>query len=73
MDPAWAGTANGTEVNLVSCNGNPAQRFTLNGAGDLVNLNSNRCVDVRDWVATNGGKLQLWDCTGSANQKWSRV
>ncbi|GAA2217993.1 hypothetical protein ACFY2R_27735 [Micromonospora olivasterospora] len=34
--------------------------------------NANRCVDVRDWVSGNGGRLQLWDCTGSANQKWSR-
>ncbi|MBM0260046.1 glycoside hydrolase family 16 protein [Micromonospora sp. 4G55] len=73
MDPAWAGTANGTEVNLVTCNGNPAQRFTLTAAGDLVNLSANRCVDVRDRVTANGGKLQLWDCTGAANQKWSRA
>ncbi|MEU8083046.1 family 16 glycosylhydrolase [Micromonospora sp. NPDC049101] len=73
MDPAWAGTANGTEVNLVSCNGNTAQRFTLNAAGDLVNLNANRCVDVRDANPNNGGKLHLWDCLGAANQKWSRV
>ncbi|MEU5790498.1 family 16 glycosylhydrolase [Micromonospora purpureochromogenes] len=73
MDPAWAGTANGTEVNLVSCNGNPAQRFTLTAAGDLVNLSANRCVDVRDRVTANGGRLQLWDCTGAANQKWSRA
>ncbi|MGC4810997.1 family 16 glycosylhydrolase [Micromonospora sp. DT228] len=73
MDPAWAGTANGTEVNLVSCNGNTAQRFTLNAAGDLVNLNANRCVDVRDANPNNGGKLHLWDCLGAANQKWSRI
>ncbi|MEU7585362.1 family 16 glycosylhydrolase [Micromonospora sp. NPDC049230] len=73
MDPAWAGTANGTEVNLVSCNGNTAQRFTLNAAGDLVNLNANRCVDVREANPNNGGKLHLWDCLGAANQKWSRV
>ncbi|GIJ29313.1 endo-1,3-beta-glucanase [Micromonospora qiuiae] len=73
MDPAWAGTANGTEVNLVTCNGNPAQRFTLNAAGDLVNLNANRCVDVRDNNPNNGGRLQLWDCAGTPNQKWSRA
>ncbi|WCN83389.1 family 16 glycosylhydrolase [Micromonospora sp. LH3U1] len=73
MDPAWAGTANGTEVNLVTCNGNPAQRFTLNGAGDLVNLNANKCVDVREANPNNGGKLHLWDCIGAANQKWSRI
>ncbi|MGW0503856.1 family 16 glycosylhydrolase [Micromonospora sp. NPDC003241] len=73
MDPAWAGTANGTEVNLVTCNGNPAQRFTLSPAGDLVNLSANRCVDVRENNANNGGRLQLWDCAGTANQKWSRA
>ncbi|MET8357648.1 family 16 glycosylhydrolase [Micromonospora sp. NPDC005171] len=73
MDPAWAGTANGTEVNLVSCNGNTAQRFTLNAAGDLVNLNANKCVDVREANPNNGGKLHLWDCLGAANQKWSRI
>ncbi|GIJ19962.1 glycoside hydrolase family 16 protein [Micromonospora lutea] len=73
MDPAWAGTANGTEVNLVTCNGNPAQRFTLNAAGDLVNLNANRCVDVRDNNPNNGGRLQLWDCSGTPNQKWARA
>ncbi|NYH46005.1 beta-glucanase (GH16 family) [Micromonospora jinlongensis] len=73
MDPAWAGTANGTEVNLVTCNGNPAQRFTLNAAGDLVNLNANKCVDVREANPNNGGKLHLWDCLGAANQKWSRI
>ncbi|MET7946370.1 family 16 glycosylhydrolase [Micromonospora sp. NPDC005324] len=73
MDPAWAGTANGTEVNLVSCNGNTAQRFTLNASGDLVNLNANRCVDVREVNPNNGGKLHLWDCLGAANQKWSRI
>ena len=73
MDPAWAGTANGTEVNLVTCNGNAAQRFTLNATGDLVNLNANRCVDVRDNNPNNGGRLQLWDCAGTPNQKWSRA
>ncbi|RAO45878.1 glycoside hydrolase family 16 protein [Micromonospora saelicesensis] len=73
MDPAWAGTANGTDVNLVSCNGNTAQRFTLNASGDLVNLNANKCVDVREANPNNGGKLHLWDCLGAANQKWSRI
>ncbi|MEU1184487.1 ricin-type beta-trefoil lectin domain protein [Streptomyces sp. NPDC005820] len=43
-------------------------------AGQLIiGQGSNRCIDVTD--ATNGkGKdgtpLQIWDCAGSANQKW---
>src|SRR3954447_18760729 len=46
MDAAAAGTANGTAVQLYTCNGTAAQRFTLSAAGDLVNANANKCVDV---------------------------
>ncbi len=45
----------------------------LTGAGDLINPQANKCVDVRDWNSANGAKLQLWDCAGTANQKWRRA
>ena len=48
------------------------QRFTLSGAGDLVNISANRCVDIRDRNTANGAQLQLYDCTGGSNQKWTR-
>jgi streptogrisin C len=44
----------------------------LTGAEDLVNPQSNKCVDVKDWNSDNGARLQQWDCTGGANQKWYR-
>jgi hypothetical protein len=72
MDPAGGTLANGTPIQLVTCNGNPVQRFTLSGAGDLVNISANRCVDVKDWNPNNGAQLQLWDCAGTTNQKWTR-
>ena len=48
-------------------------RFTLSGAGDLVNISANRCVDIANVNPANGAVLHLWDCVGGANQKWRRV
>ncbi|MBB2946172.1 beta-glucanase (GH16 family) [Actinoplanes lutulentus] len=73
FDPAGGALANGTPIQLVTCNGNPVQRFTLSAAGDLVNVSANRCVDIKDWNAGNGAQLQLWDCGGGTNQKWTRA
>jgi beta-glucanase (GH16 family) len=73
MDPAGGALANGTPIQLVTCNGNAVQRFTLSGAGDLVNVSANRCVDIKDVNPNNGAQLQLWDCSGGSNQKWSRA
>ncbi|WP_406442035.1 ricin-type beta-trefoil lectin domain protein [Streptomyces sp. NBC_01613] len=39
----------------------------------IIGQASNRCVDVTDeqnGKAKDGTPLQLWDCAGSANQKW---
>ncbi len=71
MDVAWGSTANGAAIQLANCSGNPAQQFVLSGAGDLVNPQANKCVDVTGWGGT-GTPLQQWECTGGANQKWWR-
>jgi len=73
MDPAGGALTNGTPIQLVTCNGNPVQRFTLSAAGDLVNVSANRCVDIKDWNSANGAALQLWDCGGTSNQKWTKA
>jgi streptogrisin C len=70
MDVAWASTANGTAIQIVGCNGNAAQQFVLSGAGDLVSVLANKCVDIKDVNPASGAKLQLWDCAGTSNQKW---
>ena len=44
----------------------------LSAAGDLVNPQANRCVDIVNWNANDGAKLILFDCHGGANQKWRR-
>jgi hypothetical protein len=32
---------------------------------------SGRCLDVTGQSQTNGAKIQLWDCNGQSNQKWT--
>jgi hypothetical protein len=73
MDPAGGALANGTPIQLTDCNTNPVQRFTLTSARTLVNVSSGRCVDIKDWVGTNGAVLHLWDCLGAANQIWGKL
>ena len=72
MDVAWGSRDNGAIIQIVGCSGNPAQQFILSGAGDLVNPQANKCVDVDGWNTSNGAKLIQWECTGGANQKWRR-
>ena len=73
MDAAGAGTANGTLIQVATCNGNTAQQFTLRSNGSLLNARSGRCLDIAGWNNANGAGLHLWDCTGGANQSWRRV
>jgi hypothetical protein len=72
MDVAGGSTANLAAIQLYTCNGTGAQQFVLTGAGDLVNPQSNRCIDIGGWNGNDGAKLILWDCVGGANQKWRK-
>jgi hypothetical protein len=38
---------------------------------EIVGGQSGRCVDVPGAVTTNGTQLQLWDCHGGTNQRWT--
>jgi beta-glucanase (GH16 family) len=40
--------------------------------GSLLKSNfSSRCIDIPGGNATDGARLQMWDCNGSAAQKWT--
>ncbi|MFJ9427325.1 endo-1,4-beta-xylanase [Streptomyces sp. NPDC101249] len=43
------------------------------GTGQLKGVGSGRCVDDPDSTTTDGTQLQLWDCSGGANQQWTRT
>ncbi|WP_426506345.1 RICIN domain-containing protein [Dactylosporangium sp. McL0621] len=37
----------------------------------IVGGQSGRCVDVPNSTTTNGTQVQLWDCSGQTNQRWT--
>ena len=65
-----AGVQNGAGLHLAGCTGASNQRFNLNSAYDLVAVQPDRCVDVQDHSSANNVRAQIWDCGGTANQKW---
>jgi beta-glucanase (GH16 family) len=75
MDATGAGTGDGTQIEEWWCNGNGAQAYDLQSAGNgvynLVNTNANKCVDVNGMGTANGTKVQLWDCNGSGAQTFT--
>ena len=40
-------------------------------SGTIGSAASGRCVDVNGGTTTNSTQLQLWDCNGNSNQRWS--
>jgi hypothetical protein len=47
----------------------PAARADVTGA--VRGVASGRCLDVPNASTTNGTQLQLWDCNGNSNQRWT--
>jgi hypothetical protein len=39
--------------------------------GALFNPQSGTCLDDTGWSTTPGTQLQIWSCSGSANQAWT--
>jgi hypothetical protein len=76
LDVNGAGTADGTKIQLWSCNGTAAQSFELRDLGsgrfNLVNTNSGKCVDVNASGTANGTRVQLWTCNGTGAQSFTR-
>ncbi|HCT80282.1 MAG TPA: glycoside hydrolase family 18 [Micromonosporaceae bacterium] len=68
VDVAASGTANGTAIQLYTCNGTNAQRLTVGTDGTIRALG--KCMDVTSGSTANGAKIQLWDCNGTGAQVW---
>ncbi|MGK3201234.1 ricin-type beta-trefoil lectin domain protein [Amycolatopsis sp. MEPSY49] len=68
VDVAGAATANGTAVDLYTCNGTSAQQWT-SSAGTLRALG--KCLDVNAAGTANGTRVQLYDCNGTGAQQWT--
>jgi len=69
VDVAGANSANGTQVQLYTCNGTNAQTWTVGTDGTLQALG--KCMDVAAASSANGTKVQLYDCNGTNAQRWT--
>ena len=69
LDVNNAGTADGTKVQLYTCNGSNAQRWTVTPNSTIRALG--KCLDVSGGGSANGTKVQLWTCNGTGAQNWS--
>ncbi|MET7393420.1 ThuA domain-containing protein [Dactylosporangium sp. NPDC005572] len=68
LDVRGSGTADGTQIQLYTCNGSGAQTWTRNGQ-TLRALG--KCLDVSGGGSADGTKIQLWTCNGSGAQNWA--
>ncbi len=74
LEVQGGGKANGTAVQLYTCNNGAAQQWTLEGGeGDLHlrNVGSQKCLDVAGNASANGTKIQISDCYKSKGQSWA--
>jgi hypothetical protein len=70
VDDFRASTADRNKIDIWSCNGTPAQRFTFTSNGELQVLG--KCIDDRAFGLA-GTKIILFTCNGGSNQRWEYV
>jgi glucosylceramidase len=71
VDVAGANPANGTAVQLYTCNGTAAQQWTRGADGTLRALG--KCLDIAGPSTADGAQTHLWDCHGGASQQWTHT
>ena len=69
LDVSGAGTANGTKIQLYTCDANGTAQAWTTGGGTLKALG--KCADVTAAGTADGTKVQLYDCNGTGAQQWT--
>ena len=68
LDVRAANSADGTPVQVYTCNGTGAQTWSAAANGTLKSLG--KCLDVTAAGTADGTKVQLYTCNGTAAQVW---
>ncbi len=68
LDARGANSADGTPVQVYTCNGTGAQSWTLTSGNQLQSLG--KCLDVSSGGTANGTLVQLYGCNGTGAQVW---
>ena len=67
LDVRSSNSANGTPVQVYTCNGTGAQQWTYVEAGTTLHA-LGKCLDIPGGATANATKLQIWDCNNTAAQ-----
>ncbi|MFE5944193.1 ricin-type beta-trefoil lectin domain protein [Streptomyces sp. NPDC056480] len=73
LEAQGGATANGTPVQVYTCNGSAAQQWRMEGDDHglhLRNAKSMSCLDVSNNSSAVGAKIQIYTCNSSAAQTW---
>jgi beta-glucosidase len=69
LDDTGSSTANGNKIQIYTCNGGAAQKWTVAQDGTLRAFG--KCLDVTGGGTANGTTIQLWTClSGDKGQQW---
>ncbi|MGW6207733.1 PQQ-dependent sugar dehydrogenase [Streptomyces sp. NPDC055089] len=69
VDVAAGAVADGTQIQLYTCNQTAAQKWVVGTDSTLRSLG--KCMDVSGGGTADGTKVQLYGCNGSGAQKWT--
>jgi beta-glucosidase len=71
LDLPGDGNADGTKVEIYTCNGTDGQQWTEEpaGTGDTIHADG-KCLDVTSAGTANGTLVQLYTCNGTGAQVW---
>jgi type 1 glutamine amidotransferase len=68
LDVSGANTADGTKIQLYTCNNSAAQSWTVQAPAIRA---LGKCLDVSGGGTANGTKVQLYTCNNSGAQSWA--
>ena len=71
LDSYLGSQAQGTVVEVWSCNGGSAQQWSLNTNGTVTF--GTACLDIANAGTTNGALVRLWTCNSTPAQQWQMV
>ncbi|MEU0549956.1 ThuA domain-containing protein [Micromonospora sp. NPDC005979] len=69
LDVRSGATADGTQIQIYTCNGSTAQTWTVTPNSTIKALG--KCLDVSGGGSADGTKIQLWTCNGTGAQNWA--
>jgi len=70
LDVPGQSTANGTQLEIYTCNAGSNQEYTLQPNGEITVYGSSDCLDAYNQGKTAGTIVDIYTCNGGANQLW---